>query len=59
VQRSIERVVAGVEPQNVASIKVIEMLGMRYAGETVPAQPETPYFALSRKDYRDRNESVA
>lgn len=55
----LERVVAGVEPQNVASIKVIERLGMRYAGEIVPDQPGTPYLALSRKDYRDRNESVS
>ena len=48
----LERVVAGIEPQNVASIKVIEKLGMRYAGEMVQNQPETPYFTLSRKDYR-------
>lgn len=51
----LERVVAGVEPQNVASIKVIEKLGMRYAGEIVPDQPGTPYFALSRKEYRDKS----
>ena len=55
----LELVVAGVEPQNAASIKVIEKLGMRYAGEFVPDQPGTPYFALSRKDYHDRNESVS
>jgi [ribosomal protein S5]-alanine N-acetyltransferase len=53
----LERVVAGVEPQNVASIKVIEKLGMRYAGEIVPAQVGTPYFALSQKDYRDKSAS--
>ena len=55
----LERVVAGVEPQNVASIKVIEKLGMRYASEIVPDQPGTPYFALSRKDYRDRSGSIS
>jgi [ribosomal protein S5]-alanine N-acetyltransferase len=53
----LERVVAGVEPQNVASTKVIEKLGMRYAGEIVPGQPGTPYFALSQKDYRDKSAS--
>jgi [ribosomal protein S5]-alanine N-acetyltransferase len=53
----LEWVVAGVEPQNVASIKVIEKLGMRYAGEIVPAQLGTPYFALSQKDYRDKSAS--
>jgi [ribosomal protein S5]-alanine N-acetyltransferase len=55
----LERIVAGVEPQNVASKRVIEKLGMRYAGEMVPNQPEIPYFTLSRKDYRGRNESVS
>lgn len=54
----LERVMAGVEPQNVASKRVLEKLGMKYAGEIVPDHPGTPYFALSRRDYRDHNESA-
>jgi ribosomal-protein-alanine N-acetyltransferase len=55
----LERVVAGVEPQNVASKTVLEKLGMRYGGEIVPNQPGTPYFALSQNDYRSHTESVS
>lgn len=55
----LEWVVAGVEPQNVASTRVIEKLGMGYAGEIVPDRTGTPYFALSRKDYRDRTGSAS
>ena len=53
----LERVMAGVEPQNVSSKRVLQKLGMRYVGEIVPNQPGTPYFALSRNNYRDHTES--
>jgi RimJ/RimL family protein N-acetyltransferase len=47
------RVVAGADPPNVASLRVIERLGMKPIGDIAPDQPGIPYFALSRDDFLD------
>jgi RimJ/RimL family protein N-acetyltransferase len=48
------RVVAGADPPNVASLRVIERLRMKPIGEIAPDQPGIPYFAISRDDFLDR-----
>ena len=47
------RVVAGADPPNVASLRVLERLGMKPIGEIAPDQPDIPYFAISRDDFLD------
>ena len=47
----IERVIAGADVPNAASLRVIGKLGMKYLGNINPSAPEEPYFALSRKDF--------
>jgi RimJ/RimL family protein N-acetyltransferase len=41
--------VAGTDPPNSASLRVIEKLGMRPVGELLPG---VPYFELKREDFR-------
>ena len=43
--------VAGADAPNVASLRVIEKLGMKAVGEIAPGQPGTPFFALNRNDF--------
>ena len=50
----LRRVVAGADPPNVASLRVIRKLGMKPIGEIVPDQPGIPYFAISRDDFLGR-----
>ena len=47
----LERVIAGADAPNSASLRVIEKLGMKYLGNINPSAPEEPYFALSREDF--------
>jgi RimJ/RimL family protein N-acetyltransferase len=46
----LERVVAGADAKNVASMRVIEKLGMRFAGHLNPNAPEEPYYAVYREE---------
>ena len=46
-----ERVIAGADPPNVASLRVIEKLGMKPAGNLNSKVPNEPYYALSRQDF--------
>lgn len=45
------RVIACVDPPNVASLRVIEKLGMKPAGNLNPRAPNEPYYALYRQDF--------
>ena len=47
----MERVIAGADAPNTASLRVIEKLGMKYLGNINPGTPEEPYFALYREDF--------
>src|SRR3712207_696975 len=42
----MERVIAGADAPNTASLRVIEKLGMKYVGNFNPSAPAEPYFAL-------------
>ncbi len=46
----LERVIAGADRTNVASVRVIEKLGMRDIGGANPRVPELPYYALDLRD---------
>jgi len=48
---SMERVVAGADAPNTASLRVIKKLGMKDLGNINPSAPEEPYFALYREDF--------
>ena len=47
----MERVIAGADAPNSASLRVIEKLGMSYLGNINPSSPEEPYFVLYREDF--------
>jgi RimJ/RimL family protein N-acetyltransferase len=47
----MERVIAGADAPNTASLRVIEKLGMKYLGKINPGAPEEPYFALYREHF--------
>jgi ribosomal-protein-alanine N-acetyltransferase len=47
----MERVIAGADAPNTASLRVIEKLGMKYLGDINACAPEEPYFALYRDDF--------
>jgi RimJ/RimL family protein N-acetyltransferase len=47
----LDKVVAGADAPNVASLRVIEKLGMTAIGEIAPGQPGVPFFALNRNDF--------
>ena len=42
----LRRVIAGADPPNVASLRVLEKLGMKPVGNINPIAPEEPYYAL-------------
>lgn len=50
-EAGFERVIAGADPPNVASLRVIEKLGMKPAGDLNPKAPDEPYYALTRQDF--------
>ena len=47
----MERVIAGADAPNAASLRVIEKLGMKYLGNINPSASEEPYFALYKEDF--------
>ena len=51
VEAGMERVIAGADVPNTASLRVIEKLGMKYLGNINARAPEEPYFALNREDF--------
>lgn len=50
-EAGLERVIAGADPPNVASLRVIEKLGMKPAGNLNPHAPDEPYYALYRTEF--------
>ncbi len=48
-EAGLERVIAGADPPNTASLRVIEKLGMKPTGNLNPQSPDEPYYALYRK----------
>jgi RimJ/RimL family protein N-acetyltransferase len=50
-EAGMERVIAGADVPNTASLRVIEKLGMKYLGNINARAPEEPYFALYREDF--------
>jgi RimJ/RimL family protein N-acetyltransferase len=53
----LERVIAGADAPNAASLRVIEKLGMKPAGNINPNAPDNPYHALYREDFFARTQS--
>jgi ribosomal-protein-alanine N-acetyltransferase len=51
----LERVMAGADEANAASLRIIEKLGMRFVGRILPAAPEAPYFVFNRADFPRAN----
>ena len=47
----MERVIAGADASNTASLRVIEKLGMSYLGNINASSPEEPYLVLYRDDF--------
>lgn len=47
----LERMIAGTDRPNVASLRVIEKLGMKIIGNINPRAPEDPYFAIDRQNF--------
>jgi RimJ/RimL family protein N-acetyltransferase len=47
----MDRVIAGANAPNTASLRVIQKLGMKYLGNINARAPEEPYFALYRDDF--------
>ena len=50
-EAGLERVIAGADSPNAASLRVIEKLGMKPAGNLNPEALEEPYFALYRNQF--------
>ena len=50
-EAGLERVIAGADAPNGASLRVIEKLGMRPVGNINPDAPDEPYHALYREDF--------
>lgn len=57
-----ERVIAGADAPNAASLRIIEKLGMKPLGYPNPTAPSEPYYVLSRGEFlaakRDASETV-
>ena len=47
---SLPRVIAGANAPNVASLRVLEKLGMKPLGSINPHAPDAPYYVLYRED---------
>jgi [ribosomal protein S5]-alanine N-acetyltransferase len=48
---ALERVIAGADAENVASLRVMEKLGMRNVGTPNPGAPQESYYAVYREDF--------
>jgi RimJ/RimL family protein N-acetyltransferase len=51
----LERVIAGADPENAASRRIIEKLGMKAAGPLNPNVPEASYYAVYRERFFARH----
>ncbi len=47
----LERVLAGADRPNAASLRVIRRLGMRPSRKTLPGAPEVPYYEIGLDDF--------
>jgi RimJ/RimL family protein N-acetyltransferase len=47
----LQHVIAGADAPNVASLRVIEKLGMKPLGNINPHAPDAPYYVLYREDF--------
>jgi RimJ/RimL family protein N-acetyltransferase len=54
-EATLEHVIAGADPENVASQRVIEKLGMRSIGHLNPNVPEASYYVVYRKEFLSRH----
>lgn len=54
-EAGLERVIAGADPENVASQRVIEKLGMRTIGRLNPNVPEASYYAVYGREFVSRH----
>jgi [ribosomal protein S5]-alanine N-acetyltransferase len=54
-EEGLERVIAGADPENVASQRVIEKLGMNSVGHLNPSVPEASYYAVYRREFLSRH----
>ena len=50
----LERVIAGADADNTASVRVMEKLGMSSAGRLNANAPEEPYYAVHRREFLPR-----
>src|SRR5262245_5506670 len=50
--RNLLRIYAGADPYNTASFRVIEKLGLTFAGKTFVSGLEVIYYGMSRDEYR-------
>jgi len=50
-EAGLERVIAGTDPENVASQRVTEKLGMKPIGSLNPNVPEASYYAVTRGEF--------
>lgn len=50
-EAELKRVMVGADEPNIASLRVIEKLGMRYVGKILPAAPDVSYFELKREEF--------
>jgi RimJ/RimL family protein N-acetyltransferase len=47
----LQRIFAGADPPNPASLRVVENLGMRFAGNRATTAGDTPYWVIEREDF--------
>lgn len=50
-EAGLRRVMGGADEPNVASLRIIENLGMRFAGRILAKAPEVAYYVLNRDDF--------
>ena len=48
---ALDRIVAVVQPENVASCRVIEKIGLRYVSDARFYETNVKYYAISREEY--------
>ena len=49
---ALDRIVAVVQPENIASCRVIEKIGLRYVRDARFYETNVRYYAISREEYR-------
>ncbi|HEU4387877.1 MAG TPA: GNAT family N-acetyltransferase [Blastocatellia bacterium] len=50
----LDRIYAGADPPNVASFRVIERLGMKFAGRRVIDEVEAIYYSIDKEEFSNR-----